>query len=181
MKKLFLQIAISIFTKELFVYLEELTKNSEYQELRGLLLEAKAFSNAVSPSALASLSKQKSKEQLVEAYRQHDERLLMTAYNLAFEIIDKKVKENALLNSFEQSIYTFGKELVQVYTNDNLENREEAKAVFKANRKSLLLSSLEQTEYLVNNSPKIDSDVKGKIQFAFTVAKGVVAEMETLT
>ena len=77
MKRFFVKLAIILFGKEIFGYLEEEARNSQYQNLATVVTTVKDFVNDIPVNVWQSLRSDDSKAKLREVFLQHDEKTLL--------------------------------------------------------------------------------------------------------
>ncbi len=178
MKRFFVKLAIILFGKEIFGYLEEEAKNSQYQNLAPVVSTVKNFVNDIPVNVWQSLRSDDSKAKLREVLLQHDEKMALAGYNLGMEFVDKKMNEDFLLAPVEQEAYQLGKDVIIIYTDENPDNKKQITELLRQKRAPLLIASIDQLQYIANYSEKIDESTKAKLGLAFNISKQLVNTLD---
>jgi hypothetical protein len=178
-KRFFAKLALYMFGVEIFSFLEEEAKNSEYKNLAPMVTSVKDFASEVPIDIWSSLRSEASKNELKIIFLKHDDKIAIAAYNLGTEFIDKKIENDFLLAPVEEAAYKLGKDIVIIYTDDNPSNKAQLQAMMRKERAPLLMASIDQGQYLINQS-ELDNDVKAKANFGLSVYKELIKQQANL-
>lgn len=149
MKRFFARIAIILLSKEIFSYLEEEAKASQYQNLAHVVATFKDFVNDIPVQTWQSLRSEASKAKFRKVFKAHDKKIALAGFKLGMELIEHRIAEDFVLEQFEEQAFELTKEIILIYTNDNPGNRSEVKTLMAGKSNDLLMAAIEQVVLLI--------------------------------
>lgn len=174
MKRFFARIAIILLGKEIFSYLEEEAKASQYQNLAHVVATFKDFVNDIPVQTWQSLRSEASKAKFRKVFKAHDEKIALAGFKLGMELIEHRIADDFILEQFEEQAFELAKEIVLIYTNDDPDNQKEVKTLMQGKSNELLLAAIEQVVYLAQQSEQLNDNQKRQVFVAMKVVKGIL-------